>query len=317
MRERTLVILLASIGVVVVLAATLVAFISYHSAASALPASTASQPVSRAVQAAYRVEVQKWPLALPAGDALPARYPSTGADPSEPRVFVSFFFRCAWEDSYLRSSASDKQKQLALTNLTLWVRLPAGVTSVDSNDNGYFDDVIKPAMNGNPAALKRLNSSTDCTTFHATVTTPANGIVIAQPQVAILAANQIVDPCVGASTSAPCDPAYGPNRTTDTGTRAGTTGVAILDGAGFVRAYTVASGDNASSITERFDNLNLWSLNCARRADLTLYAGDTLNLDKYSVATVGDENGSTSPFSASVKKDCLAQTAVPAKQWTF
>ncbi len=323
MRERTLVVLLSSIGIVVILAAGVVALVSYQSAstlppsASTLPPSApTSRPISAAVQTAYQNEVKSWPLALPTGVALPASYPTTSADPAEPQVFVSTFFRCAWEDSYLQPSATDKQKELALTNLTLWVRLPPGVTSMDQSDNVYFDDAIKPALGGDAAALRRLSSSTDCVTFHATKTTPAHGIVIAKPQVAILAADQIVNPCADASTMAPCDPAYGPNRTKDNGPRDGAMGITILDGAGFVRAYLVARGDNSSAIAERFDNLDLWALNCARRVDLTLYAGDTLNLDKYTVATVGNQDGSTTPLSATSKADCLAQTAIPLNQWT-
>lgn len=314
MRRRTLVVLLSSIGIVIILAAGVVALVSYQSASALLPTTSPSHPISAAVQAAYRNEVKNWPLALPENVALPASYPTAGADPSEPRVFLSFFFECAWEDSYLQPSATDKQKELALTNLTLWVRLPSGVS--DNNDNVYFDDVIKPALNGDPAALRRLFSSTNCVTYHATRTTPAHGIVINKPQVAILAADQIENPCSNASTLAPCDSAYGPNRIKDNGPREGASGTTTLDGAGFARAYLVARGDNASSVAERFDNVNLWALNCARRADLTLYAGDTLNLDKYTVATVGNENGSTTPFSARTKADCLVQTAIPLTQWT-
>ncbi|NEM90893.1 hypothetical protein [Galbitalea soli] len=91
-------------------------------------------------------------------------------------------------------------------------------------------------------------------------------------------------------------------------------GSTTSDGAGRPAAYIVAAGDNPDAIADRFGGLNLWALNCARRTDLRLFAGDVVNLDKYTVATVGDEDGRTNPASESERVSCLVQSAIPQAQ---
>lgn len=104
---------------------------------------------------------------------------------------------------------------------------------------------------------------------------------------------------------------------TDLGARPGAQGRANLDGNGGAAAYVVAEGDTQAAIAERFgaDAAYLALLNSIRRTDvyvdpttvegyvwpdalpagtgwvMALYAGDTLNLSPYMVASVGDQNG--------------------------
>lgn len=72
-------------------------------------------------------------------------------------------------------------------------------------------------------------------------------------------------------------------------------GEATLDSDGTPVAYTVAAGDTASAISERFcigyvDYLG-WINSVRRNGVDQLYAGDTLNLDRFRITAVGDENG--------------------------
>ncbi len=96
---------------------------------------------------------------------------------------------------------------------------------------------------------------------------------------------------------------------TDGGPREFAQGEAILNDEGTVVAYIVASGDTPFSVAERFcsgqDEIAL--LNAVRRNTfystfyndpdpppaswITLYAGDTINLDPATITTVGDERG--------------------------
>lgn len=71
-------------------------------------------------------------------------------------------------------------------------------------------------------------------------------------------------------------------------------GDAVLDDAGRPVAYLVAPDDVWTVVAERFclhvDYIN--ALNQVRRnGAATLFAGDTLNLDPYTVTSVGSENG--------------------------
>lgn len=89
----------------------------------------------------------------------------------------------------------------------------------------------------------------------------------------------------------------------DVGSIAGATGTVILREDGQPAAYIVADGDNLSSIARRFciDHYPyLEWINAIRRgsgtsltraSSMTVFAGDTINLDAHTIATVGDENG--------------------------
>ena len=80
----------------------------------------------------------------------------------------------------------------------------------------------------------------------------------------------------------------------DGGPREFAMGKAVLDSAGTPVAYLVAPGDVGGVVSERFcQNLAyLNAINGVRRMGaMTLYAGDTLNLDAHTILTVGDENG--------------------------
>ncbi|MEE6297252.1 hypothetical protein [Georgenia wangjunii] len=82
------------------------------------------------------------------------------------------------------------------------------------------------------------------------------------------------------------------------------TGEAIYNDDGQPVAYVAATGDTMHAIAARFcidHNPYLEWINAIRRGEGTsmldpagsmpLYAGDTINLDPYTIATVGDENG--------------------------
>jgi hypothetical protein len=80
----------------------------------------------------------------------------------------------------------------------------------------------------------------------------------------------------------------------DGGSREFATGKPILDAAGTPVAYVVAPGDVGAVVSERFcQNLAyLNAINGTRRdGAMTLFAGDTLNLDAHTILTVGDQNG--------------------------
>ncbi|HLS24313.1 MAG TPA: hypothetical protein VK063_00390 [Beutenbergiaceae bacterium] len=89
----------------------------------------------------------------------------------------------------------------------------------------------------------------------------------------------------------------------DVGPIARATGEAIYDDDGQPVAYVAAPGDTMRAIAARFciDHYPyLEWINAIRRGDrtsimdtasMTLYAGDTINLNPYTIATVGDENG--------------------------
>jgi LysM domain len=98
----------------------------------------------------------------------------------------------------------------------------------------------------------------------------------------------------------------------DSGPRQYAMGTSTLDAFGDPQSYIVAPGDHWYNIAERFggDGI-LWQLNCARRRDTTLYIGDVLNLSPYTIGTVGDEHGSTSPASPATAVNCLQQTGLP------
>jgi len=72
-------------------------------------------------------------------------------------------------------------------------------------------------------------------------------------------------------------------------------GDAILDDDDVPVAYTVAEGDTAFAIAQRFCIgyvPYLGWLNSVRRDGIDrLYVGDTINLDRHAITTTGDENG--------------------------
>jgi len=91
-------------------------------------------------------------------------------------------------------------------------------------------------------------------------------------------------------------------------------GTVDLDQYGDPLAYHVVSGDVFSVISARFGDgagATLWSLNCYRRSDTTVFIGDVINLSPYTVETVGSENGRTTSMSAATAEGCLAQSALP------
>lgn len=73
------------------------------------------------------------------------------------------------------------------------------------------------------------------------------------------------------------------------------TGEAQFNEDGSPRSYTVAKGDTAYAIASRFciDYVEyLGWINSVRRNGVeNLYAGDTLNLDRFRITSIGDENG--------------------------
>lgn len=79
----------------------------------------------------------------------------------------------------------------------------------------------------------------------------------------------------------------------DTGPRPLANGETILSENGNPAAYIVVAGDTMETIGERFctDWAYIESINVVRRNGLALYTGDTLNLDAYTITSVGDENG--------------------------
>lgn len=317
MRRRPLVIAIAALGVAIVIGAGVVGTRAYLDAVkTATPSQQRPADVSTATKIAYRQTVSTWPFALPPGEAFPKSPPSyvvVGQDTVRP--FVSFFFQCAWQHRYLHGTAS--QKSVALTNLAQWERLPASISNADNSDNVWTHDVLIPAIRGDDGAMKRLYQA-DCAgqAYADVVTTPAHGLSIDKPQLQPESTASIIDPCTNYPTTAPCDPAFGPNRAIDLGTRDGARGTVTLDGAGVPRSYLVAQGDTFTEVTDRFGGANLWGLNCYRRSDTTLYAGDILNLDKYTVATVGTENGSVASPKSPTATSCLTQSSAPPGQVT-
>ncbi|WP_168627665.1 hypothetical protein [Cryobacterium sp. BB307] len=79
----------------------------------------------------------------------------------------------------------------------------------------------------------------------------------------------------------------------DTGPRPYATGDVKTDEAGKPASYTVAAGDTMISVAERFCIYHhyLYMMNAVRRGSHELFVGDTLNLNPYTVETVGDING--------------------------
>lgn len=81
----------------------------------------------------------------------------------------------------------------------------------------------------------------------------------------------------------------------DAGSREHASGQTVLDEEGVPVAYVVAEGDTAVSIADRFcigfvDYLG-W-INSVRRDGVSeLYPGDTLNLDRFAITSVGDQAG--------------------------
>lgn len=129
-------------------------------------------------------------------------------------------------------------------------------------------------------------------------TTPAAGAEASTPP---------ADPCLDAPALTPVSDDvddrlgnYAAVMVLDSGERAGARGTTTLTDAGEPAAYVVASDDHIEDIAERFCTTTSWiqMLNSVRRdsrfSDTTfgLFAGDTLNLDPYTIRSVGDENSS-------------------------
>jgi len=72
-------------------------------------------------------------------------------------------------------------------------------------------------------------------------------------------------------------------------------GDTVVDDAGAPVAYVVAAGDTASAIADRFCIGYVpylgWVNSIRRNGVERIYAGDTLNLDRFAIRTTGDENG--------------------------
>lgn len=88
---------------------------------------------------------------------------------------------------------------------------------------------------------------------------------------------------------------------TDTGARDGADGTAVLNADGTLAAYKSAKGDDFDTIAQRFCTVHygLEALNAVRRGGTyssdsssspLVFEGDTLNLDPYTISSVGDQN---------------------------
>lgn len=79
----------------------------------------------------------------------------------------------------------------------------------------------------------------------------------------------------------------------DTGPVDFASGRTTFNDAGQPAAYEVAAGDTYWAIADRFCVYPHWLtlLNQVRRNGENLYVGDTLNLDAYTITSVGSENG--------------------------
>lgn len=84
-----------------------------------------------------------------------------------------------------------------------------------------------------------------------------------------------------------------PTSLVDGGAQPGAMGTATYDEDGQPVAYTVAEGDDFTSLEMRFctPGLYLQFVNSIRRGTTDLYVGDTINLSAYKMTTVGDVNG--------------------------
>lgn len=78
--------------------------------------------------------------------------------------------------------------------------------------------------------------------------------------------------------------------------------------------YVAVSGDSLTGLETRFGAV-WWQLNCYRRSDPgDIWVGDVINLDPYTVKTVGTEEGKYMPPNAASQASCLAQTAMPPQR---
>lgn len=84
-------------------------------------------------------------------------------------------------------------------------------------------------------------------------------------------------------------------RTIDMGPLQHAAGEAVVDTDGVPVAYVVAEGDTPYAIAQRFcigETTYLANLNSVRRNGVDqIYPGDTLNLNRFTITSVGDENG--------------------------
>jgi LysM repeat protein len=79
----------------------------------------------------------------------------------------------------------------------------------------------------------------------------------------------------------------------DSGPQEYAMGTTNVDGDGVPASYIVASGDISEFVAKRFciNTAYLYAINGVRRGDLSLYVGDTVNLDAHTITSVGDQNG--------------------------
>jgi hypothetical protein len=262
--------------------------------------------VTEQVLADYLAAIETWPLPLPVEDALPEQPPpefATGG--GEVGVFVSMFYRCAWEGAYIDGPPGSQI--IALDMLAHWAELPSGVSFADNSDGGYKADVIDRARAGDNTTITALFTSS-CQQYLDYRVDPPDGLTIDKP--IPLPPVTTAELCVGLPTDVPCDPAFGPDRVVDTGPMEFARGDAVVDSRGVPIAYVVAPGDVWFKVDERFQlGGGLWSLNCYRFEWPVLYVGDVVNLSRYRVASVGVNNGSSD--GGPPRDQCLQQTSLP------
>jgi LysM repeat protein len=94
----------------------------------------------------------------------------------------------------------------------------------------------------------------------------------------------------------------------DSGQQEYAVGTATVNSEGVPVSYTVGAGDLAEYVAERFciNTAYLFAINTVRRGGVTLYVGDTLNLDAHTITSVGDQNG--------VVNDYPVPTPIPPQQ---
>jgi len=302
--RRALIAIVAAVGVVVLVTATIVGVNLYNTTAAQAGHQSSRSPTTDPSQQrnTYLLAIASWPYPLPEGVGLPRSTPAAVLDQRSAAGFVSTFFRCAWQQNYVKRG----DRQIALSYLTLWSRTPGTDT-----DRVWRNDVILPAIGGDAGALERLYKSHDCDAYRKTVVPASRGITVDRQQAAPLTSQQMTIACSGISSDVPCNPNFGPDAVIDSGPTSGARGSVQHNAAGVPTSYVVAQGDTFLQVSARFGR-DIWSLNCARRANTKLYPGDELNLSIYGVATVGSEDGSTSPKDQATKDACLAQSAIPS-----
>jgi len=292
MKQR--VVAIVAVAAVVVLVGGIVAAFNIYESVHRTPT-----PGKReAVQAAYLQDIEGWPYPLPPGFGLPKVVPAEVFGPTDARGFVSFYYQCSWVEAYL----SGKNTSAALRSLTAWNDLPVEISSADNRDGSWKSAVLDPAAAGDNKPMR--DYFTNCTEYNKNKTSASSGLTIDRPLPDAMpiptpgptARGTAADLCAGVS-GVPCDPSFGPNNVVDHGPNSHANGVVTLDAAGVPASYKIVSGDTWDGVTQRFGMtwVDLDSLNCYRRDDWgshsQLWAGDVLNLDPYTVTTVGSQQG--------------------------